>query len=151
MFAQVAVGAHVFDPDCAHSSISAHVIPSPEYPELHAHVYDPTVFVHVAVIAQEFDCAHSFTSAHVLPSPVKPVLHAHVYDPIVFVHVAPVVAHVLVPPAAHSSISVQVIPSPVYPVLHAQVYDPTVFVHVAEAGGAAVARRLARVQQGVAG
>ena len=40
-----------------------HVFPSPEYPDLHAQVYDPGVLLHTALISQLWELAeHSSTS-----------------------------------------------------------------------------------------
>ena len=66
-----------------------HVVPSPLYPLLHAHVNEPAVSVHVASAGQL--CAavvHSSMFVHVVPSPLYPLLHAHVNEPAVSVHVA---------------------------------------------------------------
>jgi hypothetical protein len=61
-FVHVAFALH--PPFCAaHSSMSAHVTPSPWKPALHVHVREPGTFVHVASAAQPpFALKHSFTS-----------------------------------------------------------------------------------------
>ena len=52
------------------------------YPVLHAHVYEPILFVHSALVSHVVavvPTVHSSTSKHVWPSPAYPVLHAQVY------------------------------------------------------------------------
>ena len=61
----------------AHSSSSAHVTPSPEYPESHEQSKPPIVFEHEALSEQlSVPNAHSSLSEHEIPSPEYPEGHA---------------------------------------------------------------------------
>ena len=80
---------------------------------LHAHVNDPVVSAHVAVLAQLcIAVVHSLNVAQVMPLPEYPALHAHVNDPTVSVHVPRTTEHVCVP-SVHSLLFMQVVPTPV--------------------------------------
>ncbi len=74
----------------SHSSMLAHERPVPEYPALHAHVYDPAASVHVAAARAQLcnPCVHSLMSAHTMPLPVNPVRQLQENEPGVSVHMA---------------------------------------------------------------
>ena len=71
-----------------HSSTSEQKKPLPQMPDVvHAHEYDPGVFVHVARGSQVcVPKVHSSTSLHVTPSPAKPGGQVHSNDPARSVH-----------------------------------------------------------------
>lgn len=82
---------------------------------LHAHVNEPTVFVHVAAAAQlSVFRVHSLTSAQVMPFPEYPALQEQEKDPVVSAQFARV-AWQLCTPVVHSFTLVQVTPLPEYP------------------------------------
>merc|ERR1712087_969875 len=106
------------------------VLPSPEYPDIHAHVNDPSVSVQTALLWQSpASRLHSFSFVQVLPSPEYPDSHAHVNDPSVSVQTA--LSWQSSTSRLHSFLFVQVLPSPEYPDSHAHVNDPSVSVQTA--------------------
>ena len=115
MFVHATKGVMLQPPlEVRHSFTSVQVIPLPVYPALQPHVYAPSVFVQVAVVAQvSVPAAHSLTSVQVTPSPMYPAGQApHELPPGVFVHATS--GEVLHPPLAvrHSFTSVQTVPLP---------------------------------------
>mmetsp|Transcript_20939 Transcript_20939/g.50564 ORF Transcript_20939/g.50564 Transcript_20939/m.50564 type:complete len:254 (+) Transcript_20939:1-762(+) len=112
--------------------------PSPVNPALHAHVKEPSVSLHAALVSQS--CVFREHSSMLLQSPAAatpvllyPTMHAHVKEPSVSVQFA--TGSQLCVSSAHSSILKQspptAMPVSAYPALHAQVNEPCVLAHVA--------------------
>ena len=70
MLVQEALGEQLLAPAVAHSSMSVHVVPSPEKPAGQPQEKDPGVLTQVATLAQLWvPAAHSSMSVQVTPVP----------------------------------------------------------------------------------
>jgi hypothetical protein len=97
---------------------------------LQAHVNEPDVSVHTALIWQLcLPSEHSFTFTHVRPSPANPILQVHVKEPVVSPQVEESAGQ-LCTPVTHSFTLSQTTPVPVKPVLHEHVNELAVLVHL---------------------